>query len=103
MKFISEKCSWVEWIIFVTRLGNQTEEEADYEEKIIYGYDGVNVGVYIGSLREYRKQFGESTIPDPSTTNTPVVETESEAETEVVYLGFPNWLAYQNLIQCTQT
>ena len=34
MKFISEKCSWIEWIIFVTRFGNQTKEKVDYKEKI---------------------------------------------------------------------
>ena len=51
MKFISEKCSWIEWIIFVTRFGNQTKEEVDYEEKTIHGYDGMDVDVCAGGLQ----------------------------------------------------
>ncbi|MCI8865729.1 MAG: hypothetical protein HFG60_10670 [Lachnospiraceae bacterium] len=58
MKFISEKCSWTGWIIFVTGSGNQTKEEVEHEEKIIRGYDGVYVDVCTGGLWESRMYLG---------------------------------------------
>lgn len=82
MKFISEKCSWIEWIIFVTRFGNQTKEKVDYEEKIIRGYDGVYVAACTGSLREYREQCGGIYDSGAEYNGNAGIETESEAEIE---------------------
>lgn len=73
MKFISEKCSWIGWIIFATGLGNQTKEEVMMacmmaSALAACGSTGNDVDEYI--------------VPEPSTTVEPAVETESEAETE---------------------